>query len=65
MYNYNETEMSIQELANEINSLDYCIPELLIELCKRAGILDEWNESSIETFESVVYKAADILGVEI
>lgn len=35
------------------------------ELCDLAGLADEWDAADGETFEDVVYKAADILGVEI
>ena len=35
------------------------------ELCDLAGLADEWDAADGETFEDVVYKAANILGVEI
>lgn len=35
------------------------------ELCDLAGLADEWDAADGETFEAVVYKAANILGVEI
>ena len=38
---------------------------LLAELCELAGITEEWENADGETFETVAYKAADILGVEI
>lgn len=40
-------------------------PELCEELCKLAGLEDEWKEADGKTFEQVLYKAADVLGVEI
>lgn len=35
------------------------------ELCELAGLEKEWSESDGETFEMVLYKAADKLGVRI
>ena len=35
------------------------------ELCDLAGLADEWDAADGETFEDVIYKAANILGVEI
>ena len=35
------------------------------ELCKAAGLLDEWEAANGENFEAVMHKAAELLGVEI
>lgn len=35
------------------------------ELCRLAGLETEWKESDGETFEAVLYEAAEILGVDI
>lgn len=35
------------------------------EICEAAGLLDEWVEADGDTFESVIGKAAHILGVRI
>lgn len=35
------------------------------ELCEAAGLEKEWEEADGETFESVIYAAAEKLGVEI
>ncbi len=56
---------SIKSLAKRIRESDTWNQEDLKELCKEAGLLEEWEASDGETFETVVYKAADILGVEI
>lgn len=53
------------EIAQELNNLNEWNAELLAELCELAGLSKEWEEADGETFESVAYKAADILGVEI
>lgn len=53
------------EIANELNNMDTWDDALLAELCELAGITEEWENADGETFETVAYKAADILGVEI
>lgn len=35
------------------------------ELCEDAGMLDEWESADGDNFESIIYKAADILGVNL
>lgn len=35
------------------------------ELCEDAGMLEEWEAADAEEFESVVYKAAEKLGVDL
>lgn len=42
--------------------LDFHVPELIEELCRRAGLLEELVASKGETFESVLAKAVEILG---
>ena len=54
-----------QEIAEEIRSAETWDNDLLSELCELAGMSDEWNAADGETFESVAYKAAEKLGVEI
>lgn len=61
MYN----NMTDKELSETIKSSGEWDLEALKELCKRAGLENEWNEATGETFESVAYKAAEILKVEI
>lgn len=34
-------------------------------LISYAGLEDEWNAADGEDFESIIYKAADILGLEV
>lgn len=41
--------------------LDFHVPELIGELCRRAGLWEEWKESTAETFESVLSRAVEIL----
>ena len=57
--------MTNQELANKINNSSTWDETLLAELCDRAGIFDEWKNADGENFESVVYKAAEILNINI
>lgn len=53
------------ELATAISTSAEWNPELLAELCARADMTEEWEAADGETFESVVYAAAEKLGVEI
>lgn len=53
------------ELANNIKNSQEWNYEFLDEFCKLAGLEKEWCEADDDTFESVVYKASEILGVEI
>lgn len=53
------------EVAEELRNSGEWIPELCEELCELAGLADEWEEADGESFEQVLYKAAEILNVEI
>lgn len=53
------------EIAEVIRNADEWDPDDCRELCELAGIEDEWDAADGETFEQVVYKAAEILGVEV
>lgn len=53
------------ELAMLINASNEWNFELLAELCELAGLSKEWEEADGETFESVAYRAAKILEIEI
>ena len=53
------------EVAEELRNSGEWIPELCEELCDLAGMADEYREADGETFEAVLFKAAEVLGVEI
>ena len=53
------------EVAEELRNSGEWIPELCEELCELAGMADEYREADGETFEAVLFKAAEVLGVEI
>ena len=53
------------EVAEELRTSGEWIPELCEELCELAGLADEWEEADGESFEAVLFKAAEVLGVEI
>ncbi len=55
----------VEELAMRIKEADTWDLDDCKALCEAAGLGDEWEESDGETFERVVERAADILGVEI
>ena len=52
--------LSDEELAKEIRELGEWDPDLLRDICWRAGIIEEGDD-----FEAVAFKAAEKLGVEI
>ena len=52
-------------LADKIRSSETWEDEDLRSLCEAAGMLDAYNAADGETFEQVVYAAAQQLGVEI
>lgn len=55
----------VNELAKEIRESSVWDLDQLEELCELADMEEEWKNSDGETFEQVVYKAAEKLGVEI
>ena len=60
-------DYSMQEIAEKIRkatSWSDVIPEV-IRLCDAAGMLEDFKAADGETFETVIYKAAEKLGVEV
>ena len=58
---------NIHEIAETIkNAQTWADVEAEIKaLCEAADMLEEYEAANGESFESVIYKAAEILGVEI
>lgn len=54
-----------QEIAKELNKSGEWIHDLCEELCELADMTEEWKAADGETFETVVYSAAEKLGVSI
>ena len=54
-----------KEIERLLNSQDTWDLELLKELCELAGLEEEWQESDGDNFETAIYKAAEILGIDI
>ena len=54
-----------EKIAAEIRERDTWDLDLCRELCAEAGMEDEWDAADGETFESVAFRAAEKLGVEI
>ena len=54
-----------EKIAAELRERDTWDPDLCRELCAEADMTDEWDAADGETFEAVVQKAAEKLGVEI
>lgn len=48
------------ETANGEWDMDACR-----ELCEDAGMLEEWENADGDSFEQVIYKAAEKLGVDL
>lgn len=55
----------LERTVTRIAKSDTWNPEDLKKLCEYAGLSRDWDDSDGETFESVVWKAADKLGVYI
>lgn len=55
----------LERTVTRIAKSDTWNPEDLKKLCEYAGLSREWEDSDGETFESVVWKAADKLGIYI
>lgn len=56
---------NIKELAERIRKSGEWIEDDVRELCDAAGLLEEYEAADGETFETVIFKAAEILGVEV
>ena len=52
-------------VAYRISMSDEWNPEDCRRLCELAGIEDEWDAADGETFEQVVFKAAELLNVKV
>ena len=61
------TKEEIKEIAAKIKAADNWldVSDEVEALCDAAGLLEELKEADDSTFESVIFKTADILGVEI
>lgn len=55
----------VEKIAEAIRAADTWDENLCKELCDAADMLDEWEAADGDTFESVIYKAAEKLGVEV
>ena len=62
---YEEGDPEVETLAERIRKSDTWDPQDCERLCSLARLEDEWEAADDETFETVIYKAAEILGVEV
>lgn len=53
------------EIAEELRSADTWDMGLARELCELAGMASEFDAADGETFEGVIYAAAEKLGVDV
>lgn len=61
MYLY---ELPDKELATAIREADQWDGDMLMELVRRAGMMDEYEAAELDSWD-IVYAAAEALGVEI
>lgn len=61
------TKEEIKEIAAKIKAADNWmdVADEVEAICDAAGLLEELKEADDSTFESVIFKAADTLGVEL
>ena len=61
------TKEEIKEIAAKIKAADNWmdVADEVEAICDAAGLLEEFKEADDSTFESVIFKAADTLGVEL
>ena len=58
-------DLSDNELIEKFAQMDYYDPDLCALICERADLAERWARADGESFEAVVEKAAEKLGVEI
>lgn len=56
---------AMEELAYRLRTSYVWEPDVMADMCRMADMSAEWEAADGETFESVVYAAAEKLGVEI
>ena len=61
------TKEEIKEIAAKIKAADNWmdVADEVEAICDAAGLLEELKKADDSTFESVIFKAADTLGVEL
>lgn len=57
--------MEAEEAAARIRETGVWLIDECEKLCRLAGLFDEWNDADADGFEVVVYKAAEIPGVDL
>ena len=63
--NVDPRTLTDQELGEEIRKIQWWDHDLCTELVRRAGLEKEWKASNDETFEHVLFSAAEILGIDL
>ena len=62
---YTMKNIEATKIAESLRSADAWDMDLARELCALAGMAESFDAADGETFESVIYAAADKLGVEV
>lgn len=55
---------SAQDIWDYMDKIGQWDDDLCRALCEMAGLEDEWDASDAESFEGVIYKAAEKLGIK-
>ena len=63
--NIDPRSLTDQELGEEIRKIQWWDHDLCTELARRAGLETEGENSDDETFEHVLFSAAEILGIDL
>jgi hypothetical protein len=58
-------DYTIAALLMTESALDYHDPELVAEICDRAGLSEEYKSSDEDTFEHIIDRAIEILKEDI
>lgn len=53
------------QISEKLRNMATWDAQLCAELCELAGMSEEWKDADGDTFEQVLYSAAEKLGVEI
>ncbi len=54
-------ELTDEELLKLYNACDEYIEEQCVEICKRAGLLEEWEKTDGDTFGNVLIRAVETI----
>lgn len=59
------TSNEVKDIARKIRNSDEWLLDECRKLCDAADMLEDWDNADGDTFEDVVFAAADKLGIDI